>query len=236
LELFSTLFLAVSAGAFAGTLINVVATRLPADGDPSIVGYPLRPVSGQPDALALIPYAGAWQPMTRGIDWPKLSTDVAAAVIAGIALARYGFSFEGMQALVYALILLLIMRIDWQNHLIFTITIVPGILAALGFQAIDSFDALARAAAAALIAAAVFCALYIAALAIYKRRALGAGDIWLAALIGAMTGAQAIGAILLGMILAGVGGLLLIAIRVRSKDDFIPYGAYLCLGAIIVVL
>jgi leader peptidase (prepilin peptidase)/N-methyltransferase len=52
-----------------------------------------------------------------------------------------------------------------------------------------------------------------------------------------MTGLQGVGAaLLLGVFLAAVGGLMLIAIRVRTRTDFIPYGAYLSLGAIVVVL
>jgi prepilin signal peptidase PulO-like enzyme (type II secretory pathway) len=38
------------------------------------------------------------------------------------------------------------------------------------------------------------------------------------------------------MLLASFGGLFLIAIRVRKRTDYIPYGAYLSLGALIVVL
>jgi leader peptidase (prepilin peptidase) / N-methyltransferase len=43
-------------------------------------------------------------------------------------------------------------------------------------------------------------------------------------------------ALFLGMFLAAFGGLFLIAIRQRTRTDYIPYGAYLCLGAIIVVI
>ena len=43
-------------------------------------------------------------------------------------------------------------------------------------------------------------------------------------------------AILLGMILAAAGGIFLVAIKVKKRTDYIPYGAYLSLGAIVTVL
>ena len=226
---------ALIAGGIAGSLINVVATRLPADGDPPVVGPPLRPNTANPDPLALIPFAGAWQ-RAGGIDWPKLATDLGAAAIIAIALWRHDFSFDGLRAIVFALALLLIMRIDWQNHLIFTITILPAIVVALALQGWSSTDELIWSVGAMFGAALVFLVLFILALVVYGKRALGLGDIWLAALIGAMTGEDVIAAILLGMFLAAFGGLFLILIRVRKRTDYIPYGAYLCLGAMVVVL
>jgi leader peptidase (prepilin peptidase) / N-methyltransferase len=43
-------------------------------------------------------------------------------------------------------------------------------------------------------------------------------------------------ALLLGMLLGALGGLFLVAIGKRTRHDFIPYGAYLCAGAIVVLL
>jgi leader peptidase (prepilin peptidase) / N-methyltransferase len=223
-------------GGIAGSLINAVATRLPAEGDPPVVGPPLRPGTHQPDSFALVPFAGAWQRGNGGIDLPKLATDLGATAITLFAFTRNDSWFDGVRAAVFALILLLILRIDWQHHLIFTITIAPAIIVALLFQAFDSMSALAWAVGAGVGAAFVFAFFFVLALVIYRRRALGFGDVLLAALIGAMTGSVAHVAILLGMFLAAIGGLFLIAIRVRSRTDYIPYGAYLCLGAIIVIL
>jgi leader peptidase (prepilin peptidase)/N-methyltransferase len=235
-ELANLIIASIIIGGLAGTAINMLATRLPAEGDPSPVGPPLRPASQQGDTLAFVPYAGAWMPSVRAVDWPKLGTDIAAALVTALAFALNGAGFDGIRAATFSLILLLILRIDWQNHLIFTVTIGPSILLALGFQALDSAHALMVAAIAGGASALAFLALYMAAILIYKKRALGFGDVLLAALIGAMTGAEAPGALLIGMILGAVGGLVLVAIRVRTTKDYIPYGAYLCLGAILAII
>jgi len=227
---------AIVIGGIAGSLINVIATRLPAEGDPSIIGPPIRPTTGIEDRFGLVPFIGAWQRATGGIDWPKLATDASATVIVAIALWRHGDSFDALRAAVFSLALLIILRIDWQHHLIFSITILPAVILALAFQAYSSIDELIWSLGAMVGAGLFFLLLFVLALVIYGKRALGLGDIWLAALIGAMTGEDVFAAILLGMFLAGFGGLFLILIRVRSRTDYIPYGAYLCLGAIVVVL
>lgn len=228
--------LAIIAGGLAGSIINVLATRLPAEGDPPVIGPPLRPGSGRADAFGLVPWLGAWMRDERVIDLLKLATDIAATALVVVAWQRADSTFDALRAAVFALILLLILRIDWQYHLIFTLTIVPGIVVALAFQAWDSTDQLLVALLAAVIAAVAFLILFVLAILVYRQRALGLGDIYLAALIGAMAAGDTPAAILLGMFLGAVGGLFLILIRVRSRTDFIPYGAYLCLGAIVVVL
>lgn len=228
--------LALVAGSVAGSFINVLASRLPAEGDPPMLGLPLRPSTNEPDSWGLIPWVGAWQRNGNGVDLPKLGTEAGATAIALIAFLRHDGWMESIRVAVFALILLLILRIDWQNHLIFTITIAPAIVIALVFHALDSMSAVWWAIGASVGAALAFGALFMLALVMYGRRALGFGDILLAALIGAMAGAVTHVAILLGIFLAAIGGLFLIAIRVRSRTDYIPYGAYLCLGAIIVLL
>lgn len=227
--------IALVGGGIAGTVLNVLATRLPADGEPSIIGPPMRPGSSTPDTRGLIPYLGA-QMTGGGIDRPKLATEVAAALLIGGSLWIHGLTLSGLAASVFTVVLLLILRIDWQHHLIFSIVMIVAALIAFAVQALFGVDDLIIAAVAAVGAAAVFLILFCVALLIYGKRALGFGDIYLAFVIGAMTGIGAPGALLIGMFLAAAGGLFLIAIRVRSKSDYIPYGAYLCVGAIIVLL
>lgn len=236
MDAFIIIVAAIVSGGIAGSLINIVASRLPAEGDPPVVGFPYRPKTGREDALALVPYLGAWQRDSGGVDWPKLATDLGAATVIGTALWRHDVSVDALRAAVFGLALMLILRIDWQHHLIYTITILPAIAVALVMQGYSSSDELLWSTVAMAGAAVVFALLFILALIIYRKRALGLGDIWLAALIGAMTGKDVFTAIIIGMFLAGFGGLFLVLIRVRSRTDYIPYGAYLCLGAMVVVL
>jgi leader peptidase (prepilin peptidase)/N-methyltransferase len=221
-------------GSLIGSLINVLATRLPAE--VNIFGPPLATATGEPDPHQLVPFLGA-RTDSHGIDRPNLATQIGAAALTTLALVFHGATWSAVETIVLTSILLAILRIDWQHHLIYTITIWPGILLALLFSLFHSPGQLLSASIAGAAAAGVFLFLFFLAIAIYKRRALGFGDVLLAGLIGTMVGLELVtAAILLGMILAAVGGLFLILIRVKSRTDYIPYGAYLSLGAIITVL
>ena len=162
-------------------------------------------------------------------------TEATTGILFALALWRAASPAEFVALALFTVLLLLILRIDWQNHLIFQNTIVVGIMIALAYAAILSPapHALLWSLVAAVGAAGLFLFLYFLALLIYRRRALGFGDVLLAALIGAMAGEQAFLALFIGMILGAAGGLLLVALRVRTMRDYIPYGAYLCAGTII---
>jgi prepilin signal peptidase PulO-like enzyme (type II secretory pathway) len=162
-------------------------------------------------------------------------TEVTTGILFALALWRAASPAAFVALALFTVMLLLILRIDWQNHLIFQNTIIVGILIALTYAAILSPEprALLWSLVAAAGAALLFLCLYVLALVIYRRRALGFGDVLLAALIGAMAGQQAFLALFIGMVLGAAGGLLLVALRVRTMRDYIPYGAYLCAGTII---
>jgi leader peptidase (prepilin peptidase) / N-methyltransferase len=227
----------VIAGAFVGTLIHAIALRLPADIEAA--GTPICHSCNAPlPAVSLVPLIPVQcADCDTRTNWHKAATELGSALIVALAVLSHGATLRALAVAVFSLILLLILRIDWQHHLIYTITIVPGVVVAFVFAALDSQGALISSLAAAFGAGLLFAIFFALAVFIYRRHALGMGDIFLAFLIGAMARIDLVGsAILLGMILAALGGLFLIAIGKRTRRDYIPYGAYLCLGAIIVLL
>jgi leader peptidase (prepilin peptidase)/N-methyltransferase len=224
-------------GAFAGSLIHAAAVRLPAD--LSAIGVPICAECGAFEpAQALIPgWSGACLGCGARNHRLRWATEAAAAILVMASLAVHGLTVLGLAVAVFNLLLLLILRIDWQHHLIFTTTIAPGILLALAFAVLRSPSALISATIAGAGAGLLFALFFALAVFIYKQHALGFGDILLAILIGTMTGIHSIlPALLLGMFLAAAGGLLLIAIGVRTRRDYIPYGAYLCAGTMFVLI
>ncbi len=234
MDLLAILLTALAAGWLLGTGINVIATRLPSD--QPLIGPPLTTSDGVSAPYHMIPYVGTWLG-DRGNDWPNFATQIGAATVVGIALLLHGFSLAALQAVVLSTILLTILRIDWQHHSIYLITIWPGIFLALILALMSSPSRLLSVSIAGIAAAVFFLFLFFLAIVIYRKRALGLGDVFLAALIGTMVGLEGITlALLLGMLLAALGGLFLVAIRVKKRTDYIPYGAYLSLGAMIVVM
>ena len=193
--------------------------------------------------LALLPLVGPLVARRCGncdtpIGWLRPLTEATTAALFTLALLRFGPSAEFAATAVFCVILLVILRIDWRHHLIFQNTILIGLMLAFAYAGIASRQpgALLWSTVGAVGAAFLFLVLYGLALAIYRRRALGFGDVLLAALIGAMAGTDTVMALLIGMVLGAGGGLLLVALRVRSMRDYIPYGAYLCAGTIITLL
>ena len=224
-------------GLFAGTLIHIISLRLPAR--MPVFGSSICHECSQPlPGSALIPLVSATCPSCGTTSkWHKIATELAAAALVLIALISHGITIAGLGYAIFVLFLLQVLRIDWQHHLIYTTVIVPGSTVALLFAAIESRGELISAVIAAVGAAFVFWLFYMLAILIYRRRALGRGDILLAFLIGAMARTDlVVPALLLGMLLGALGGLFLIVIGKRTRHDFIPYGAYLCAGAIIVLL
>lgn len=231
------LLTAVIFGGSAGSLVHSISTRLPADQDP--IGPPVCHNCGQettsrnyiPLRLDHCPHCGA------AGNWYKVATVIAAIGLTAVSLLVHGLTLTGALTAIFCLILLLILRIDWQNHLIFVITIVPSLAFVLGAAALQSQSQLLSAVVAGMGAGLLFSFFFLLALLIYRRQALGFGDILLVVLIGAITGIQrVVPAIFFGMLLAAFGGLFLVAIGKRTRQDYIPYGAYLCIGTIIILL
>lgn len=154
MEIVVTALIALVAGGLIGSLINIVATRLPAD--LPLIGAPLRTADGVADWRNALPFIGTRNPDTGRFDLPNLATQIGAAMLAAIAMFQDGFTLQALQTTVLASILLTILRIDWQHHLIFLLTIWPGIALALVFSMADSWSSLASSAVAGLAAAGVF--------------------------------------------------------------------------------
>jgi len=83
-------------------------------------------------------------------------------------------------------------------------------------------------------------ALYLVAVAgkwLFRREAMGLGDVKLAAAIGAnLTAGAAIVGFFLAVLAGSLVGLLLVAFRVRAKRDLLPFGPFLAFGVLVAML
>lgn len=176
---------------------------------------------------------GARQPLRR----PLFELGVAAYY--AVAAAR----FEGRDlaaVLVFAVPLLVVLLVDWWTRFIHTDVIGLGLLAGFGFAAVDGIRPFLSALGAMAGAVAVFVLFFVLAALIYRNVRVvpfGLGDVYLAAMIGAMTRASdVVQALFAGVLLAGVGSILLLVTRRVGRRDAIPYGPYLCIGALFTLL
>ncbi|MFQ5996600.1 MAG: prepilin peptidase [Dehalococcoidales bacterium] len=83
----------------------------------------------------------------------------------------------------------------------------------------------------------LFLVIYLVVLFIYKQEGIGQGDVKLAGLIGLVTGSRLVPvALLMGIILGGLGGVILLLLKIKKRKEPIPFGPFLALATIITLL
>jgi leader peptidase (prepilin peptidase)/N-methyltransferase len=144
---------------------------------------------------------------------------------------------------IFSLGLVIVSFIDWDTYTIPDSIDIPGIviglLAALFIPGmfIGQFSVLSRFLYSfwgAILGVAVIGFFAIAGKLIWKKDAMGGGDIKLIAMIGAFLGWKSIFlSIFFGSILGTVISMILILIKKKKWDDYVPFGPYLSLGAVV---
>ena len=86
------------------------------------------------------------------------------------------------------------------------------------------------------LVAAVGASLFLFILALIWPGGMGGGDIKLALFMGAVLGTMVIAAMFLAFLFGAVVGLILIASKLKSRKDHIPFGPYLALGSVLAIL
>jgi leader peptidase (prepilin peptidase) / N-methyltransferase len=133
-------------------------------------------------------------------------------------------------------LLVQIIFFDFEHGLILDVVQLPAIVLAILLIPFTDGHGFLNALITAVALGAVFLLLAFLGSAIFKAEALGFGDVKLAALLGAMLGWSEAGtAIFLGVLLAGLAGVALLALRIRGLRQGLAYGPYLAAGALIML-
>nr|MDQ3045525.1 prepilin peptidase [Chloroflexota bacterium] len=120
----------------------------------------------------------------------RLVFEVITAAYFGLAALRLGASRDLVETLIFAVPLLIVLLVDWWTRLIHTNVILVGLLLGVGFALLDGPWRLLSSLGAALGAVLVFACFFALAALIYRNLRVvpfGLGDVYLAAMIGAMT-------------------------------------------------
>jgi prepilin signal peptidase PulO-like enzyme (type II secretory pathway) len=164
-----------------------------------------------------------------------------AVLLAGLFL-RDGVSPRTLTGAALVLVLVQVLVFDARHRLILNRVIYPAILAALLLAPVSPLLAgtwsgrWLSAFLGALLGGGLF---YV--LVVVSNGGVGLGDAKLTLFIGAALGLlqphePTIRALIYGIILGGVVAVLLLVTRIRSLKDYIPYGPFLCLGAVAAVV
>ncbi|MDP9409224.1 MAG: A24 family peptidase [Actinomycetota bacterium] len=155
---------------------------------------------------------------------------LAMGMVAGY-LASRGAGVE-LYGLLCSLALIPHALIDLRHRLVYPALVLASIALALVGRALSGD--LASGLFGLLIGCGVLLLFYGLGRAAYGAEVLGGGDVMLASMIGAMAGAERVLPVLIGgAILGAVWALLLLVTRRASRSSHIPYGAALCIAAIL---
>jgi len=247
-------------GALVGSFLNVVIARVPRG--QSIVHPPSRcPGCGHPiawyDNVPLVSWLvlrGRCRACARAISPRYPFVELATALLALACWRQFGPTPWAVAAFAFLAALVALTYIDLDHWLLPRSITIPFIALGLGASMLSGGPGFVSSALGAAVGFAAFVVLGFLAERILRKEALGGGDVWLLAMIGAWLGLRALLPVVLLASVQGalVGGILLAVARRRQRatalpppkptgdaeiDDWeppegaIPFGPFLALGA-----
>jgi leader peptidase (prepilin peptidase)/N-methyltransferase len=232
---------ALLVGLIVGFAINVVSTRLSAN-RPLLAAlgctrsaHPIRLAQ----ALPVVGYAlqgGRCSTCGKGLSVSYPLVELLVGLLFATLVLLEGWGVRLLFHALYVAVLVLVLVIDWKHRDIYLSIIALGSVMALAGSALLPEVGIVSALIGAAVAGGFFLLAYLLAKLIFPRieEPLGAGDVFLALMMGLMLGfPNVVGALLIGPLLAGVAALLMLLSRRSKIGDFMPYGVALCAAAIL---
>lgn len=173
------------------------------------------------------------------VSWRGPAVEISTALLFALLPAVFDVWSNLLINALYIAVLILIIVIDLEHRLILDVVTLPmtGLALLLSMVLTNDQNNIALAFVGAITGYLLFLFAYWFGKMMFGPGALGYGDVKLALLMGAMLGFhRIIFALILGILLGGVISAILLASRRFSRDQFLPYGQYLALGGIIMLL
>ncbi|GMA99447.1 prepilin peptidase [Pelosinus sp. IPA-1] len=158
--------------------------------------------------------------------------EILTAILFVWCLYIFGVSLELLKALILTSFLLVITFIDYDHQLILDKVLLwlfgAGVVINLWTNSLEIWD---------MISASLLGGGILLLIALVSRGGMGGGDIKFATALGIWLGWEyLLLTLLLSFIFGGVGGLLLLAFKLKTRKDFIPFGPFIALGALVSTL
>ncbi len=225
-------------GLLAGTAVPALIARIPEpapepDLDPVALVSAAEAPAPEPTEPKE-PYSSIAR--SRGL---RLKTGLATAVVAALLGGRVGLTSELLFLLYLAPVGVALAVVDWRTRLLPTKVIAPSyvlvvLLAVVAAGTGRDWSPLVTAGWGWLVAGGTFFLLWF----VYPK-GMGYGDVRLAGLLGIALGylgwAELVTGVYAGFLLGGVGGLILVALRIVDRKAS-PFGPWMLVGALVGVL
>ncbi|HVM65916.1 MAG TPA: prepilin peptidase [Acidimicrobiales bacterium] len=166
--------------------------------------------------------------------------EVGTAVLFAAAAVRFGASWQLPAFCIFFASLLAVSVIDLDlyiipNRVVYPTLFITAPLLAVAAAAEGTWGQLRNAAIGGAVGFGLLLVIHVA-----MPRGMGFGDVRLAGVIGMMLGWLGLGYLFLGLflafLLAAVIGIVLIATRLRTRKDAVPFGPFLAMGAVLAAL
>jgi leader peptidase (prepilin peptidase) / N-methyltransferase len=234
---------ALALAAMLGSFLNVCISRLPRG--ESIVSPPSHcprcdTAIRAYDNIPLVSFAvlgGRCRACRAPISWRYPLVEALAVAAGALVLWQLGPAWDGLRAFVFLLALIAITFTDLEHHIIPDWITLPGILVGLAFQLYPSPRAVIDGLLGCLLGGGIFYLIAWLSPKVFGKEGMGGGDIKLAAMMGAFLGWKVVLlAIYVAVLVGGVGGALLLLLRLKRLGQHLAFGPFLALGGVVAAL
>jgi leader peptidase (prepilin peptidase)/N-methyltransferase len=162
--------------------------------------------------------------------------EALAGILSVVALFHFGITLRGFEAIFLSFVFIAIFFIDLDFTIIPDVFTLPGVIIGFGVSFLPGgFVNWSQSLIGLLVGGGVFLLVGMLGEFIFKKEALGFGDVKFAAMLGAFLGWQNL--ILILILASFLGSVIGIAIiyftRKKGKSSYIPFGPFLVAGALI---
>jgi leader peptidase (prepilin peptidase)/N-methyltransferase len=149
----------------------------------------------------------------------------------------YGLSIQSLIYIILSSALIIIALIDLNEQIVPDVISLPGIVIGFSISLFVPYISFINSALGIFVGGGIILIIGLAGSVIFKKEAMGGGDVKLAAMIGAFLGWRyVIISLFLGFFLGAVAGIVLILSKIKSREDVVPFGPFIVLGSFITLL
>ena len=149
----------------------------------------------------------------------------------------YGLSIQTLIYIILSSALIIIAFIDLNEQIVPDVISLPGIVIGFIISFFVPYISFVNSALGVVVGGGIILVIGLAGSVIFKKEAMGGGDVKLAAMIGAFLGWRYILiSLFLGFFLGALAGIILILSKIKSREDAVPFGPFIVLGSLITLL
>jgi leader peptidase (prepilin peptidase)/N-methyltransferase len=149
----------------------------------------------------------------------------------------YGLSIQSLIYIILSSALIIIAFIDLNEQIVPDVISLPGIVIGFILSFFVPYISFINSALGVFVGGGIILVIGLAGSVIFKKEAMGGGDVKLAAMIGAFLGWRYIAiSLFLGFFLGALAGIVLILSKIKSREDVVPFGPFIVLGSMITLL